>query len=133
MKNKKKFSSGGKWEKIFGYSRAIKIKDRVIVTGTTSVDDNGNITGINNAYLQTKFIFQKIEKYLKEAGAELNDVVLNRIYVINITDWEDVAKAHFEFFSEIRPCCTMIEVSGLINPDMLVEIETEAVIEENDK
>src|SRR5437016_6089680 len=129
MMIKKKFSSGGKWEKIFGYSRAIKVKDRVIVTGTTSVDDDGNIFGINNAYEQAHYIFQKIEKYLKEAGGELKDVVRNRIYVTNISDWEQVAKAHSEFFNEIRPCCTMIEVSGLINPDMLVEIETEAVVD----
>ena len=129
MSDKIKISSGAKWEDIVGYSRAIRVKDRVIVTGTTSVDDDGNIVGINDAYRQAKFIFHKIEKYLQEAGAEMKDVIRNRIYVVNITDWEDVARAHSEFFCEIKPCCTMVEVSGLISPDMLVEIETEAVID----
>ena len=129
MSDRKKISSGAKWEDIVGYSRAIRVKDRVIITGTTSVDDDDNIVGINDAYKQTRFIFHKIEKYLKEAGAEMNDVIRNRIYVINITDWEDVARAHSEFFSEIKPCCTMVEISGLINPEMLVEIETEAVVD----
>jgi len=131
MPDRKKISSGAKWEDIVGYSRAIRIKDRVIITGTTAVDENDNIVGINNAYEQAKYIFQKIEKYLKEAGAELKDVIRNRIYVVNITDWVDVGRAHSEFFSEIKPCCTMVEVSGLINPDMLVEIETEAVVDDN--
>ena len=129
MPDRIKISSGAKWENIVGYSRAIRIKERVIVTGTTSVDDNDNIVGINDAYEQAKYIFSKIEKYLKQAGAEMKDVVRNRIYVVNMTDWEDVARAHSEFFSEIKPCCTMVEVSGLINPEMLVEIESEAVID----
>ena len=129
MADRQKISSGAKWEDIVGYSRAIKVKDRVIISGTTSVDDEGNITGINDAYEQAKFIFQKIEKYLRQAGAEMKDVIRNRIYVVNMTDWGDVARAHFEFFGEIRPCCTMVQVSGLINPDMLVEIETEAVVD----
>lgn len=130
MPGRKKISSGTKWEEIVGYSRAIRVKDRVIVTGTTSIDDNGNIVGINDAYKQASYIFHKIEKYLKEAGSEMKDVIRNRIYVTDITDWEKVARAHSEFFSEIRPCCTMIEVSGLINPDLLVEIETEAIIDQ---
>src|ERR1700730_17931310 len=98
-----KISSGAKWEDIVGYSRAIKIGNRIIIGGTTSVDEN-DIAGLNNAYEQTKFIFQKIEKYLNEAGADLKDVVHNRIYITNITEWEDAARAHFEFFGAIKPC-----------------------------
>jgi len=124
-----KISSGAKWENIVGYSRAIKTGNHITIGGTTSIDDNGDIVGINNPYEQTKFIFQKIEKYLKETGAELKDVVHNRIYITDITRWEDAGRAHNEFFGDIKPCCTMVEVKGLINPDMLVEIETEAIID----
>lgn len=125
---RKKISSGAKWEDIVGYSRAIRIDSRVIVGGTTAIDDQSNVKGKDDAYFQTKFIFQKIEKYLNEAGAKLEDVVNNRIYVTDITKWEDIGRAHAEFFGKIKPCCTMIEVKGFINPDMLVEIETEAII-----
>ena len=96
------------------------------VLGT--VDEEGNIVGANDPYEQTKFIFQKIEKYLKQAGASLQDVVRNRIYVTDISRWEEAGRAHAEFFSSIKPCCTMVEVKGLVSPDMLVEIETEAII-----
>src|SRR5689334_12657909 len=120
MPDRIKISSGAEWEDIVGYSRAIRIKDRIIITGTTSVDNDGNITGINDAYEQAKYIFQKIERYLKQAGAEMKDVIRNRIYVTNISAWEDIARAHYEFFGDIKPCCTMVQVSGLINPDMLV-------------
>ena len=129
MAHRKNISSGAKWEDIVGYSRAVRIKDRIIITGTTAIDNNGNVVGIDNPYEQTRYIFQKIEKYLKEAGAQLKHVIRNRIYVVNISKWEDVAKAHAEFFRDIKPCCTMVEVSALIDSDMLVEIETEAVIE----
>jgi enamine deaminase RidA (YjgF/YER057c/UK114 family) len=125
----KKISSGAKWEDIVGYSRAIRIGNRVIVTGTTSVDENGDIVGIDDAYAQTKYIFQKIEIYLKEAGASLKNVVWNRIYVTDINSWEQIGRAHAEFFKDIKPCATMVEIKGLILPDMLVEIETEAIIE----
>lgn len=124
----KKFSSGAKWEDIVGYSRAIRAGNRIIVTGTTSVDEKGNIRGVGDAYLQAKYIFQKIEKYLAEAGATMENVVWNRMYVTDISTWEDVANAHAEFFKNIKPCATMVEVKGFIHPDMLVEIETEAVI-----
>lgn len=123
----RKISSGAKWEDIVGYSRAIKAGNRVMVTGTTSVDENGNIHGVGDAYAQTKFIFQKIEKYLKEAGSSMQQVVWNRMFVTDISKWEEVARAHAEFFKDIKPCATMVEVKGFIHPDMLIEIETEAI------
>ncbi len=126
----KKISSGAKWEGIVGYSRAIKAGNRVMVTGTTSVDENGGIVGIGDAYAQAKFIFQKIEKYLKEADCSLEQVVWNRMFVTDISKWEDIGRAHAEFFKDIKPCATMVEVKGFIHPDMMVEIETEAIITE---
>lgn len=126
----KKISSGAKWENIVGYSRAIKAGNRIMITGTTSVNDNGEIVGIGNPYEQTKYIFQKIEKYLAEAGASLDNVVWNRMYVTDISRWEDIAKAHAEFFINIKPCATMVEVKGFIHPDMMVEIETEAIVQQ---
>lgn len=126
----KKISSGAKWENIIGYSRAIRAGNRIMVTGTTSVDENGGILGIGDAYAQTKYIFQKIEKYLSEAGASLENVVWNRMYVTDISKWEDIGRAHAEFFKSIKPCATMVEVKGFIHPDMMVEIETEAIISE---
>jgi enamine deaminase RidA (YjgF/YER057c/UK114 family) len=127
--SKEKISSGAKWEDIVGYSRAIRVGNRVIVGGTTAVDENSNIVGKDDVYMQTKVTLQKIKKYLEEAGAKPDDVVSNRIYVTDISKWEDVARAHAEVFGKIKPCCTMIEVKGFISPDMLVEIETEAIIE----
>lgn len=123
----KKISSGAKWENIVGYSRAVKAGNRVMVTGTTAVDDEGKIVGVGDAYTQTKFIFQKIEKYLKEAGSSMEKVVWNRMFVTDISKWEDIARAHAEFFIDIKPCATMVEVKGFIHPDMLIEIETEAI------
>ena len=125
----KRFSSGAKWEDIVGYSRAIKVGSRVMVTGTTSVDESGEIVGVGNAYEQTKYIFQKIEKYLKDAGSSLEKVVWNRMFVTDISRWEEIGRAHAEFFKDIKPCATMVEVKGFIHPDMLIEIETEAVAE----
>lgn len=123
----KKISSGAKWEDIIGYSRAIKAGSMIMITGTTSVDENGDIVGVGDAYAQTKYIFQKIEKYLKEAGSSLDNVVWNRMYVTDISKWEDIGRAHAEFFKNIKPCATMVEVKGFIHPDMIVEIETEAI------
>lgn len=123
-----KISSGAKWEDIVGYSRAIRVDNRVIVGGTTAVDENSEIVGKGNAYEQTKYVFRKIEKYLNELGSSLENVIINRIYVTDISKWEEIGKAHSEFFGKIKPCCMMIEVKGFINPDMIVEIETEAVI-----
>ena len=123
-----KISSGAKWEDIVGYSRAVRVGNRVIIGGTTAIDENSDVIGEGDAYLQTKCILQKIEKVLKEAGAKLDDVVRNRIYVTDISKWEDIGRAHAEFFSKIKPCCTMIEVRGFISEGMMVEIETEAEI-----
>jgi enamine deaminase RidA (YjgF/YER057c/UK114 family) len=125
----KKFSSGGKWEEVFGYSRAIRAGSRIMVTGTTAVDENGEVVGGDgDAYRQTIYIFQKIKKYLEDAGATLENVVWNRMFVTDITKWEGIARAHSEVFGKIKPCCTMVEIKGLILPEMLIEIETEAIV-----
>jgi enamine deaminase RidA (YjgF/YER057c/UK114 family) len=124
------FSSGAKWEDIVGYSRAVKVGNIVEVTGTVAADENNNLVGENNAYEQTRFILQKIETFLIRAGASLKDVVRTRIYVTDITRWEEYGKAHGEFFSAIKPCTTMVEVKSLIDPAFLVEIEASAIITE---
>jgi enamine deaminase RidA (YjgF/YER057c/UK114 family) len=124
------FSSGAKWEKIVGYSRAVKIGNLVEVTGTVAVNDNNELVGKDNAYAQTKFIIEKIEKVLNRAGASLKDVVRTRMFVTEISRWEEYGKAHGEFFKDILPCTSMIEVKGLIDPSYLIEIEATAVISE---
>lgn len=126
MADIERLSGGAKWEDIVGYSRVVKTGDRVIVGGTTAIDGNSEVVGKGDAYLQTKFTLEKIRGYLEKAGASLENVVLNRIYVTDISRWEEIGRAHAEFFSKIKPCCTMIEVKGFIDPEMLVEIETEA-------
>ena len=122
------FSSGAKWEDIVGYSRAVKIGNVVEVTGTVAVDEDNNLIGEGSAYLQTKFIIQKIEAVLKQAGAELRHVVRTRMFVTDIAQWEEYGRAHGECFKDIRPCTSMIEVKGLIAPEYLIEIEATAVI-----
>jgi enamine deaminase RidA (YjgF/YER057c/UK114 family) len=122
------FSSGAKWEDIVGYSRAVKIGNVVEVTGTVAVDEDNNLIGEGSAYLQTKFIIQKIETVLKQAGAELRHVVRTRMFVTDISQWEEYGRAHGECFKDIRPCTSMIEVKGLIAPEYLIEIEATAVI-----
>jgi enamine deaminase RidA (YjgF/YER057c/UK114 family) len=123
------YSSGAKWEDIVGYSRAVKIGNIIEVTGTVAVDDNSNLVGGNNAYEQTRFVLQKIETVLKRAGASLKDVVRTRIFVTDISRWEEYGRAHGEFFKDIKPCTTMVEVSKLISPEYLVEIEATAIVE----
>lgn len=123
------YSSGAKWEDIVGYSRAVKINNVIEVTGTVAIDDEGKTVGINDAYLQTKHIIQKIEKILQQAGATLKDVVRTRMFVTDISQWEEYGKAHGEFFSEIKPCTSMIEVKGLIDKEYLIEIEATAIID----
>ncbi|MEO6836849.1 MAG: RidA family protein [Ginsengibacter sp.] len=127
MENKKQlFSSGAKWENIIGYSRAVKVGNVIEISGTTSVDGD-TIMGKGNMYEQAVFIFKKIEKVLIEAGGSLNDVVRTRMYVTDISNWEEAGKAHALFFKEIKPATTMIEVSKLINDELLIEIEATAI------
>jgi len=121
------YSSGTKWEDIVGYSRAVKIGNVIEVTGTVAVDDNSQLVGDNDAYEQTKFIIRKIENVLQRAGASLSDVVRTRMFVTDISRWEEYGKAHGEFFKTIKPCTSMIEVKGLIDPAYLIEIEATAV------
>jgi enamine deaminase RidA (YjgF/YER057c/UK114 family) len=122
------YSSGAKWEDIVGYSRAVKVGNIVEVTGTVAIDENGLLVGPDDAYGQTKYIITKIEKVLKQAGASLNDVVRTRMFVTDISRWEEYGKAHGEFFSVIKPCTSMIEVKGLISPEYLIEIEATAIL-----
>lgn len=122
------YSSGAKWEEIVGYSRAVKIGNVIEVTGTVAVDDNNELVGGNDAYEQAKFIIQKIEKVLQKAGASLNDIIRTRMFVTDISRWEEYGKAHGEFFKEIKPCTTMVEVSKLISSEYLIEIEATAII-----
>ena len=122
------YSSGAKWEEIVGYSRAVKVGNTVEVTGTVAVDNNGDVVSPGDAYAQTRFILEKIAGVLEKAGAGLSQVVRTRIYVTDISRWEEYGRAHGEFFHEIRPCTTMVEVSKLISPEYLVEIEATAII-----
>ena len=128
MKKRTNYSSGQKWESIVGYSRAVRVDDRIYVTGTTATDENGEIVGVENAYEQTVQTIKNIEKALIALDASLENVVRTRIFVTDIDRWEDYGRAHGEFFKEIMPATTMVEVSRLIDPKMLVEIEADAEI-----
>ena len=120
-------SSGTPWESIVGYSRAVRVGPYVHVAGTTAADSEGKVVGAGDPYAQTIYILQKIEVALEKVGAALTDVVRTRIYVTDVTDWDEVARAHGELFSQIRPAATLVEVSSLIEPEMLVEIEVDAI------
>lgn len=122
------FSTNTRWEPIVGYSRAVRVGGMVFVTGTTATDESGNLVGAGDAYCQAKQALSNIERVLQRAGASMKDVVRTRIFVTDISRWQDVGRAHAEFFREIRPATTMVEVSKLIVPEMLVEIEADAVI-----
>lgn len=124
--SRKNYSSGAKWEDIVGYSRAVQVGNVLEVTGTVAADENG-VVGKGDMYLQTKFALQKIEKVVLEAGFSMKDVVRTRLFVTDIARWQEAGKAHTEFFQEIKPCTTMLEVSKLIEPDYLIEIEASLI------
>ena len=122
------YASGNKWEDIVGYSRLVKTGNIIEVSGTTATDENGKIHGLKDPYLQTKYILDKIEKYLHKAGASLEDVVRTRMFVTDISKWEEFGRAHGEFFRSIKPAASMLEVKQLIEPELLIEIEVTAII-----
>ena len=125
-KDRQNISSGVKWEDIVGYSRAVRVGSRIYLTGTTATDEQGNIVGVDDAYAQTVQIIRNLERALKQAGATLANVVRTRMFVTDISRWQEYGRAHYEFFGSIRPCATMVEVRALIDPRMLIEIEVEA-------
>ena len=126
MADRKNISSGAPWESVVGYSRAVRIGNHIWVSGTTATDENGKVVGVGDAAAQARYILQKIERVLKEAGVSIADVARTRMFVTDISQWEAIGRVHGEFFSEIRPVATMVEVSKLIDPDHLVEIEVDA-------
>ena len=126
--NRKNISSGAPWESIVGYSRAVRIGNHIWVAGTTATDEHGRVVGKGNAAEQTRYALQKIERALEEAGASLTAVVRTRMFVTHIADWETIGRVHCEFFGEVRPATTMVEVSRLIDVEHLVEIEVDAYI-----
>ena len=128
MNKRINISSGTKWEDIVGYSRAVRIGNVIEVAGTTAVDETGQVVGLGDPAKQTQFILTKIEKALKAAGATLEDVVRTRMFVTNIADWEAIGRVHGEYFRDIKPAATMVEVKSLISPELLVEIEVTAIL-----
>ena len=126
MNERHKYSSGAKWESIVGYSRAVRVGDRIYVTGTTATDENSSIVGVGDAYAQAVQCIRNIERALKAIDAGLENVVRTRMFVTDISRWEEFGRAHGEYFREILPATTMVEVSKLIDPDMLIEIEADA-------
>lgn len=129
MAERHNIPSGTKWESIVGYSRAVRVGNIIAVSGTTATDEHGEMVGMNDPYAQTVYIIQKIERALKQAGATLKDVVRTRIYVTNANDWEAVGRAHGEFFMDVRPANTLVEVSALIGDGYLVEMEADAIVQ----
>ncbi len=123
-------TSGTDWEEAVGYSRAVRVDDEILVSGTTATDEDGTIVGKGNPYRQTKQVLENIADALTEAGASLEDVVRTRMYVVDIDDWEEIGRAHAEAFETARPASTMVEVEGLVDPEMLVEIEARARVDD---
>lgn len=130
MSSRINYSSGSKWEDIIGYSRAVKLGNIIEVTGTVASGEDGQVVGKDDPYAQTKFIYQKIEKVLQQAGAEMKDVVKVRMFVTDISKWQEYGRGHSEFFKTIKPCNIMVQVSALIDPGYLVEIEVTAILED---
>ncbi|MGE0772195.1 MAG: RidA family protein [Cyclobacteriaceae bacterium] len=126
MTQRKNISSGAKWENLVGYSRAVRIGNQMEISGTVAVNENG-VVGKGSFYEQTRYIIEKIESILAKEGYSLHDVIRTRMFVTDITKWEEVGRAHGEFFREIKPATSMIEISALIDPDYLVEIEVTAI------
>lgn len=129
MSSRVNYASGSKWEDIVGYSRMVKIGNVIEVTGTVAANENGEIVGVDDAFEQTKYIIQKIEAHLARAGASLKDVVRTRMFVTDISRWEEYGRAHGEAFSNIKPCTSMIGVAALIEPGYLIEIEATAILD----
>lgn len=127
MSERRNISSGTKWEPLVGYSRVVRVGNVVHVAGTTATDDEGNVVGVGDAYEQTRYILEKIERYLKLAGAEMRHVVRSRIYATDATLWQDIGRAHHQYFKDVLPVNTLV-VAQLIGDDYLVEIEVEAII-----
>ncbi|MGC2658106.1 MAG: RidA family protein [Bryobacteraceae bacterium] len=126
MQERHKVTSGVKWEDIVGYSRLVQVGTRIYLTGTTATAENGNLVGLNDGYAQAVQCIRNIERALAQVGASLANVVRTRMYVTDIARWEEYGRAHKEFFDAVRPCATMLEVRGLIDPRMLIEIEVDA-------
>ena len=124
--NRTNISSGAPWESTVGYSRAVRIGNHIWVSGTTATDENGNVAGAGDAAAQARYALQKIERALHQAGASMSDVVRTRIFVTDISQWEAIGRVHGEYFGDVRPAATMVEVSKLIDPGHLVEIEVDA-------
>lgn len=129
MTKRQLISSGAPWEDIVGYSRAVRVGNVVEVAGTTAVDESGQVVGAADPATQTRYILQKIERALEQAGARLADVVRTRMFVTDIAQWEAIGRAHGEFFKDIKPVATLVQISALIDPELLVEIEATAIIE----
>ncbi len=128
MPNRTNVSSGSPWESKVGYSRAVRTGDQIFVSGTTASDENGQVVGADDPYAQAVFILEKIKRSLEQCGAQLSDVVRTRMYVTDVQHWPEVGKAHQEFFGSVLPASTLVEVSALVGPELLVEIEVDAVL-----
>lgn len=128
MSDRQVILSGGPWEEVIGYSRAVRVGNFVSVAGTTAAEPNGTIHGGDNAYLQARRCFEIIAKALEEAGSGLQDVVRTRMFVTDISRWEEFGRAHGEFFKQVKPAATMVEVSRLIDPAILIEVEVDAIV-----